>query len=207
MLSVSSKTVDVTDLAHVEPNDLVRRVQNGCNQSATELANRFTPRLLILLERRLSGGRADAEDIAQESLSRAFQEIQNFDFQFKFSTWLYTIAIRRAIDFNRKAKRRPLSLSSDSINEIPSRRDSYSESVAEKVNDLWSIARKVLVESQYSALWLKYGEGLSIQEIAQVLNKTQIGVRVHLHRARTKLSKELNRKDCEVESNQGTRQI
>jgi RNA polymerase sigma-70 factor, ECF subfamily len=190
--------VETCNIKSVEPNELVRRIQAGCNDSATELSNRYMPRLLILLERRLNGRRADAEDIAQESFAKAFQELDRFDFQYRFSTWLYTIAIRRAIDFLRSEKRKPHSESIERLDQIPSNASRALAENADEGKNIWSIARTILVESQYSALWLKYGEGLSVQEIATVLQKTQIGIRVNLHRARTKLSKELHRRDREL---------
>ena len=80
-------TNDADLLNCVEPNELVRRVQAGCADSATELSNRFTPRLIVLLERRLEGRRSDAEDVAQEALAKAFQNLNHFDFNYRFSTW------------------------------------------------------------------------------------------------------------------------
>ena len=205
--SGSTEILDSLELQGVEPNDLIRRIQAGCADSATELSNRFMPRLLILLERRLAGRRTDAEDIAQESLAKAFQHLDRFDFKFQFSTWLYTIAFRLASDFSRKEKRRPKSVSIDAL-DFDSSRVAYraAPNVQEVVEDVWSVARSALVESQYTILWLKYGEGLSIQEIAGVLNKTQIGVRVQLHRARIKLAKEISRMDRERIINRGNHQ-
>ncbi len=192
------------ELDSVAPNELVRRVQAGCADSATELSNRFTPRLLILLERRLAGRRTDAEDIAQESLAKAFQLLDRFDFNYQFSTWLYTIAFRLASDFSRKEKRRPKLVSMDALQYDSPFDLNRSEPKAQKaVEDVWSVARSLLVESQYTILWLKYGEGLSIKEIAGVLSKTQIGVRVQLHRARSKLSKDIRRMDGERLINPG----
>ena len=192
--SGSAEILDSLELNSVAPNDLVRRVQAGCSDSATELSNRFTPRLLILLERRLAGSRTDAEDIAQESLAKAFQLLDRFDFNYQFSTWLYTIAFRLASDFSRKEKRRPKLVSMDALQYDSPLDLNHSEPRAQKaVEDVWSLARSLLIESQYTVLWLKYGEGLSIKEIAGVLNKTQIGVRVQLHRARSKLSKDISR--------------
>ena len=190
------------ELESVEPNDLVRRVQAGCSDSATELSNRFMPRLLILIERRLAGRRMDAEDIAQESLAIAFQHLDRFDFNYQFSTWLFTIAYRLASDFARKEKRRP-KLFPIEIAELDRSLDSpkVNHRWSEVIDDVWSLARSTLVESQYTILWLKYGEGLSIQEIASVLNRTQIGVRVQLHRARSKLSKEISRMDRDHSTN------
>ena len=204
MRSGSVEILDSIELKGVEPNDLVRRILNGCPDSATELSNRFTPRLLILLERRLAGNRTDAEDIAQESLARAFQHLDHFDFSYQFSTWLYTIAFRLASDFTRQEKRRPKTVPMESIecNSVMGH-FSLNQNAAEVVADVWSLARSVLVESQYTILWLKYGEGLSIQEIAGVLQKTQIGVRVQLHRARSTLTKDIRRMDREQGVNRG----
>lgn len=187
-------TSDAFELQDVEPNDLVRRMQAGCSDAATELSNRFTPRLLILLERRLLGNRTDAEDVAQESLARAFQNLDRFDFKYQFSTWLYTIAFRLATDFARKEKRRPKSVSMDAIHaDRFSRLHCKSLNAESRLEDVWSIARSVLSEPQYATLWLRYGEGLSIQEIAGIMTKSQIVIRVQLHRARAKLANDIRR--------------
>ncbi|MEQ1825778.1 MAG: sigma-70 family RNA polymerase sigma factor [Pirellula sp.] len=184
------------DLTSVEPNELVRRIQLGCSDSATELSNRFTPRLRLLLQRRLHGRRADAEDIAQEALARAFQSLNRFDFKYRFSTWLFMIALRISSDLLRKESRRPRSVSIHANDiDVPAACSSRDQYKSETIENVWNIARQVLVESQFSVLWLKYGEGMSIAEIAKVLHKTQIGVRVQLHRAREKLSKELTYMD------------
>ena len=195
---------DSFELQAVEPNELVRRVQAGCSDSATELSNRFTPRLHILLERRLQGNRANAEDIAQESLAKAFQHLDRFDFQYQFSTWLYTIAFRLATDFARKEKRRPKLVPMEAVQVKALWRANGDSSNSEAaVEDVWSVARSALSESQYTALWLRYGEGLSIQEIASIMNKTQIVIRVQLHRARSRLEKDIRRMDGERMVNQG----
>jgi RNA polymerase sigma-70 factor (ECF subfamily) len=154
--------------------------------------------LLILLERRLQGNRNDAEDIAQESLAKAFQNLERFDFKYQFSTWLYTIAFRLATDFARKQKRSPKAVSMDAL-EYESHPRTYGESpnVAASLDDVWSVARSILNEPQFTTLWMRYGEGLSIREIAGIMNKTQIVIRVQLHRARSKLAKDIRRMDRE----------
>lgn len=184
------------DLKTLEPNELVRRVQLGCSDSATELSNRFTPKLLTLIERRLPGRRSDAEDIVQEALTRAFQRLDQFDHQFKFSTWLYTIAIRICTDQIRKEKRRPKSISLehiDSVNELHT--DAKVSKLEDGAKNIWSVAKTHLTETQFTILWLKYAESLTIQEIGKILGKTQIGVRVQLHRTREKLGKIMRGQD------------
>src|SRR5262245_24576295 len=93
------------ELADVEPNELFRRVRGGCSDSSAELSRRFRPRLLNLLTEQLGCQHSDAEDIAQEALARAFQHSDRFDPRYRFSTWLYTIAVRLAHDHARSVRR------------------------------------------------------------------------------------------------------
>lgn len=55
---------------------------------------------------------------------------------------------------------------------------------------LWAAA-KSLSKNQYEALRLRYAEDMSIKEIAKVLRKTQVGVKVLLYRARMNLAQRL----------------
>lgn len=64
---------------------------------------------------------------------------------------------------------------------------------------LWALARG-LSRNQYRALWLRYAEDMSIKEIAQVLRKSQVNVRVLLYRARINLAKKLQKVTAEDEA-------
>ena len=179
----------LTDRGVVEPNELVRRALAGCADSYTELSQRFRPRLLSLLRARLGQWHAEAEDIAQEALARAFHHLDRFDSRYRFSTWLYTIALRLASDHARRQKRRPHNVTLDVAHELPARSHVKTSEAdeAEVVENLWHVAKQRLSELQYTALWLRYGEDLAIDEVAQAMGKTRIGVRVLLHRARAGL--------------------
>ena len=64
---------------------------------------------------------------------------------------------------------------------------------------LWALARD-LSRNQYQVLWLKYGRDMSIKEIAQVLRKSQVNVKVLLYRARINLAKRLQKVTVENEA-------
>ena len=181
-------------LGAIEPNELVRRAHSGCADSFAELARRFRPRLLNLLRNRTGAPNSDAEDIAQEALARAFQHLDRFDYRFRFSTWLYTIAIRLARDQSRSRRRRPRHVSLSEAH-CDARESEFTERslLRDTVDNLWQTARRVLTDAQYTAMWLKYAEDMSTVEIAQVMRKTRIGVRVLLHRSRTILIAECSR--------------
>ncbi len=184
-------------LQDADPNDLVVRARGGCEESFTELTRRYFPRLVQLIRPRISGSNyMDAEDIAQESLARAFQKLDGFDPKYRFSTWLYTIAVRLAMDHNRGTRRRLNLL--ETHRSISAIRTNSQVSLAttlehrDAADAVWEIARSALAEPYYTAMWLRFAEDLSVEEIAKVMRKTKVGVRVLLHRARTKMLSVLN---------------
>ncbi len=187
-------------IEEADPNDLVVRARSGCEESYAELARRFFPRIVQLVLPRIAGSNhMDAEDIAQESLARAFQKLEAFDPKYRFSTWLYTIAIRLAMDHNRGTRRR-LTLLETHRSLIDLQGQSQVTSVAEyecreSMDAVWRIARSALGEPYYTAMWLRFAEDLSVEEVARVMRKTKVGVRVLLHRARTKMLTALTRED------------
>ena len=70
---------------------------------------------------------------------------------------------------------------------------------------IWKVAKK-LKPNQYEALWLRYGEGFSISETAEIMNTNQIHVKVLLHRGRKQLAEHLKRLEigvqgCNVDAN------
>ncbi len=145
----------------------------------------------------------DAEDVAQESLARAFENLNRFDSRFRFSTWLYTIALRIAADHNRGSRRRS-ALIATHREQVVQRQSPENLSTSVENSDtadaIWQTARSVLTEAHFTALWLRFAEDLSVEEIAQVMRKTKVGVRVLLHRARLRMLKAMDMEDAESNS-------
>jgi len=184
------RQTDTDPLDALSEEALARRVQRGCIPSYEELDRRLRPRLVYLLTRR-TGSREDAEDLAQQALMRAYQRIDRYDPGRRFRPWLFTIAVRLAIDAYRK---RGIKSTSEGIEravdpgpgpaEIVSRRDGQRR--------LWALADRVLDPTQRTALWLHYGEQLKAKEIANTLGITAVHVRVLLYRARRTLMTHLD---------------
>ncbi len=168
----------------------------GDGHAFAELFQRYYPRVLNYLENRNSVQRHDAEEIAQETFAKAWQSIQRYDSNFRFTTWLYTIAQRTAVD--RWRKRKPnqeiTTWSNRQWDEIGQAKEEY---VVVGCDNLWQLARDQLSESHYRALWLRYAEEMSLSEIARVMHRSNIGTRVLLYRARAAL--QLVLESCEVD--------
>jgi len=167
--------------------DLAVDVASGSRAAFEELVCRYSPRLFHFLRPRISTNQ-DIEDLVQETFLKAFRHIDRYNPEYKFSTWLYTVAIRLAISHYRANK--PKDLSS-----IPSHIPIGPEDIVTRKDQsqkMWAIA-KSLHSKQYEVLWLRYMEDMAIKEIALIMNKTQVQVRVLLHRARLNLGKKLNK--------------
>ena len=128
----------------------------------------------------------DAEDLVQDTFVKAYENIHRYDDSYKFSTWLFTIASRLASShFRRQRPSRVLEdIESDGMGpgQIMVKREAG--------NNLWTMAQD-LSKNQYQALWFKYAQNMSIKDIAKVMRKSQVNVKVLLYRARVNLAKRL----------------
>ncbi|MHC4085919.1 MAG: RNA polymerase sigma factor [Planctomycetota bacterium] len=180
-------------LRALSAEELAQRVQKGCRESFAELVERYGIKLFKFL-RYKTNNLQDAEDLVQESFARAYQNIHKYRNSWKFSTWLFTIATRLAYSHFRRSR------SFQTIGLIESSGLEPGQMIIEKETQqsLWALARGLSM-NQYQALWLKYGQDMSIKEIAMVLRKSQVNVKVLLYRARINLAKRLQNVDVENE--------
>jgi RNA polymerase sigma-70 factor (ECF subfamily) len=173
------------------PEQLAARAAEGSLEAFGELVKRFEVRLFNFLLRR-TGSRSDAEDLTQETFIRAWEKIHRYEPKWRFSTWLFTIGARLAVSHHRK--RRP------SLRWIEEE-ETESTPLHEREDDrnsgakLWALAGRVLTPEQHTALWLRYAEDMSIDEIAAVLKKSLVGVRVMLFRTRQVLAEQVDREN------------
>ena len=167
---------------------LVERAQAGSVTCFAEIVRRFESRLFNFLLRR-TGSAADAEDLTQETFVRAYERIDRYDPRWQISTWLFVIARRGAVTHLRKRRRDHAARRSGRLVTARDHGDpGTSADDRESGRLLWEIADRVLGNTQRTALWLRYAEDLSIGQIAAVLGKTPIAVRVALCRARRTLA-------------------
>lgn len=164
--------------------ELAREARAGSRRSFEELAARYKRRLFVYLRSRV-GSDQDAEDLVQETFLKLYRNIGAYDPGFRFSTWLYTSASRLAIDVARRRaveKERLARARERALAEVVSAPDE-----GPGPPGVWEEARR-LGGDRFRVLWLRYGEDLTIEEIAAVLGRTKLGVRLLLHRARTSLA-------------------
>jgi RNA polymerase sigma-70 factor (ECF subfamily) len=167
---------------------LVRRAQEGYLDAYAELVDRYG-RLAYRVALRLLGNHHDAEDVAQEALVTAWQQLPGFKADSSFSTWLYQIVTRRALNrIDRVRSAESLDLIGDVGDRAPGPADTAARQHAvDAVTD----AVTALPPPQRVAIVLHHFEGLSNAEIARITGSTIPAVRSHLFRGRRTLSKTL----------------
>ena len=182
-----SKTIEAkTD------EDLAREARAGSLRSFEELTLRYRRRLFAYFRPRL-GSDQDAEDLVQETFLKLYRNIGNYDPAHRFATWLYTSANRLAISSYRKKATAAAGLKAAAGKVPAAREDEAADETAS--SRLWDMAG-ALNRSQFRALWLRYAEGMTIEEIAVSLKKSRLAVRALVHRARMNLMKRQGEKRC-----------
>ena len=184
------RALDNLNPAELADDELARATGAGSSACFAELVSRHEQRLMGFLVRKTRHVQ-DAEDLLQETFVRAFQHIASYDARWKFTTWLFTIASRLVCSHFRK--KRPALRSDQMLAQTQSTQDDPSVEMSRREDKtrLWSLAANVLSGNQYTALWFRYAEGMSIRDISQVMDKTQTHVKVLLFRGRTTLGKKL----------------
>lgn len=142
---------------------------------------RHHPRLIRLCASWLSD-RVAAEDAAQEVFVKAFRHLRRFRGDSSFSTWLYRIASRHCTDVLRARARHPVATREEEIQSPLPRPDQTAET-AQILERLLA----ALPDEARATLILHEVEGLSYEEISDVLGCTLDAVKSRLKRARQAL--------------------
>ena len=165
---------------------LIEAARGGSTAAFTQLVESYRERLLRFLLTR-SACFADAEDALQDTLVNAYRYLPSYDSRWRFSTWLYRIAI------NNVAKLR--SVGTHELGELADEEsDPLSDCIAASDREnLWLTARRVLNDEAYAAMWLRYVEDMSVTDISAVLDRSVSWTKVNLLRGRRSLEAELNK--------------
>jgi len=173
----------------------VKSTLDGDLASFEQLVNIYQERIYRMAHYR-TGSPMDAEDLTQDIFVKAFKGLPTLKDRERFGPWLYSIAVNRIRDFQKKKRlfvffgvegdRKGLEVSDTKVHDNP-----------QGVNDLmrqefWGQLRslmKKLSRWEREVFLLKYLDQLTIREISQVLNKSESAVKTHLYRGVEKFKK------------------
>ncbi len=170
-----------------DDEELAQRTAAGSTAAFEELVRRYGRRILGFVRQR-SANPTEAEDLTQQTFIQAYQRIHQFNDQYRFKSWLFTIARNLTISHYRATSRRPEVPAMEQHEDTTTATPASQLAAAEGRNRLWQLARQHLSEDQFTALWMHYAEDMRTREIAEFMACSNSNVKVLLHRARKKLA-------------------
>jgi RNA polymerase sigma-70 factor (ECF subfamily) len=171
----------------------VAQAQQGSDEAFTQLVETYQKPIFNLCYRMLGEPEA-AEDAAQETFLRVYQNLHRYDISKAFGTWILSIAAHYCIDLLRKKKFVMFSMDAENDDgvtfELPdvSSPDPEAESVKRELQDRLHLLLKDLDETDRAAVIMRYWHDFSEKEIAHSLNLTVSAVKSRLHRSRRALA-------------------
>ncbi|HEY5233395.1 MAG TPA: RNA polymerase sigma factor [Verrucomicrobiae bacterium] len=168
--------------------DLVLQSKNG-SIAAFETLIRNHQTMIHALTFRMTGSPADAEDLAQETFIRAYEQINHFNGGAKFATWLYSIAVHACLNWRRNEARR-FQAQADCAVEMLARQTDADNSPNEMAQQAQAALMK-LPAKQRAAIVLTIYDGLNHAEAAKVLRCSETTVSWRVFTAKRKLKRRL----------------
>ncbi len=187
------------------PNDsdvaLMVRVRDGDTDAFRELVERYQRTVINTIHRAI-GDAWEAEDLAQRVFLQVYRSAKRYQPTAKFTTWLFTITRNTILNEHRRRSRH----AAESLEALQEPRDPESagwqapdktapdpaqEVIERELKEKIMEAVRELPEAQRTAVILCRYEGLSYEEIAQVLGCSVSATKSLLHRARLTLKEKL----------------
>jgi RNA polymerase sigma-70 factor (ECF subfamily) len=169
-----------------QDRELVERCLSGEAEAFHGLVEVYREPLYRVVYRFL-GNHHDALEAAQEAFARAFEKLGTYDVEQPFSTWLFSIAANFSRDLLRKRGRRRLVVDEEAVRGVPG--GDGPEGEAERSEEAERLRRAVdeLDDDKRLAVVLRYFEGKSMKEIAEITGTAVNTLKVRLFRARREL--------------------
>ncbi len=174
--------------------ECIQQVLEGNRPAFSALVSHYQSYVFTICWRILKS-KEEAEEAAQDVFVKVFKTLKTFKQDSKFSTWLYAVAYRTAIDHSRKKR-----MKSDSIDNedkfIQIKDDASNPLEMTEGKNLKSVLKSVvatLPETEAGIVTLYYQGEMSVKEIAKSLNLTESNVKVKLYRTREVLKNKLSR--------------
>ena len=165
------------------------------------IMKRYEAKLLNYILKISNISREDGEDILQEVFVKAYQNLNDFDLNFKFSNWIYSIAHNTTISVFRKKKVRPQTVpweDEDLNNILESTLDVENTSLQKLTyKQILKIINQLPLKYK-DVLILKFVEGKDYQEISDILRKPMGTIATLINRAKKSLKQELKKEDIKL---------
>lgn len=170
-----------------EDNELVSEVIRGNVNAFEILVNRYQ-KIIFKMVLRMVGNTETAKDLTQDIFVKAFEKMGTFNFNFRFFSWIYRIGINETLTWIRK---NPVTDELQEVENLPL--EQYTGN-SERKREILEHGILELPSDYRILLLLKYYDGLSYEEMADINGLSVEKVRSRLFTAREQLRKILIKK-------------
>ncbi len=174
-----------------EDTDLIGQFLDG-NEQAFNLLVRRHQDFVYNITRKITGNHDDADEAAQRVFIKLYEKIGTFDRRSAFRTWLYRVSTNESLNLLRSRKIRKWFGLGD-MRELPQNEEQNPLRLLQRkdIGGLIEQAIRKLPDRQRTVFILRMTEGLSYDEISEILGVGIGGLKTSFHLAVKKLSKEL----------------
>jgi RNA polymerase sigma-70 factor (ECF subfamily) len=188
------RDVEEDEKIEQETKEIIEKIKSGDQRAFSRLVELYRNQVASLAYR-VVGDYDEAADVMQNVFVKINQNIWRYDEKKRFYTWLYRITVNASIDYMRKHHRHQ----HESMENVKEKADSNLETPdvcyqRQRIREFIDEAADLLNEKQKSAFMLRDLQGCNINDVASIMNMPEATVRWYLHRARTKIKKELMKK-------------
>lgn len=187
-------TLDPESCQQSSDNDLVRMSIDN-QEYFLCLMRRYEGKLLAYIRRLSRVSQEDAEDLLQEVFIKVFRNLNDFDQDLKFSSWIYRITYNHVISHYRSTAARPQGHKAEMedavFNNIADESDLNKELDQKLDKDKLMSVIDTLDRRYRDVIVMKYWEGLEYQEISDILKVPMGTVATMLNRAKKQLAKKI----------------
>ena len=182
----------------VSDHELVTRAQQGSEKAYRELLGRYQRPVFSIIYRMIRD-REQAEDLAQETFVRVFNNIDRYDPRYKFSSWIFKIATNLTIDWIRRKELNTVSIDGSRNAVTAEQIEATSITIAstdetpEELLEAKELGEEIegaiskLRPEYKAAILLRHVEGREYQEIAEIMALPLGTVKTYIHRGRNEL--------------------
>jgi RNA polymerase sigma-70 factor (ECF subfamily) len=175
--------------SEISDEELIERTLNGNDQALRQLHDRYIHQVFQYAYTQ-TGDYHRAEEVAQDIMYKMAVHLADFQGKSSFKTWLFAIGRRVVIDYHRKygKEAHTLEVDSERLNRM-AETDSVESKVMNKTlrEQLLKGLQQLSVDDR-TVIYLRFMEGLSLAETAQVMSRTTQAVKSLQHRAKKKLA-------------------
>lgn len=190
--------------------ELVARSLAGDQEAFRQLVLRFERPVLSVISR-LIRDPATAEDVAQETFVKAYRHLARYEPEHRLASWLFKIAHNTAIDHLRRRRPETVPLETPSSEgegnwekfPAPEHEGPEAQTARAELARAVELALGELREQYREILELRFQQGLSYEEIAEIMGLALGTVKVQLHRARKQLAERLRARGFHVPEDRG----